>query len=633
MLLTFILLSMLGFADRTGYQYKAFQDSGTWYGFNEKCKSRGYAGLASITNAAEQATACRACLGGIAYQCFIGGVQTGGEGPSGYSWIDGSEWGYVYWHNDGLNNNLQSNPEDVIALTYDCAWHDMGTQHMQRSMVMYLCGGNGEPTPYPTNLSPIPHPTPTPPPTEWCSPGSDSGDISGCCGDHYPETGCPSGFGDCGKNGSSDSECAEGLVCVSDVGLEHGYNEASTDVCLPAPCSPGSVNGDVSGCCGDHYPETGCPSGFGDCGKNGSSDSECAEGLVCVSDVGLEHGYKEANTDVCLPGPTPPPSDPPQEGPYCSPYSQTGSLPGCCGLLYPGTGCPEGYGDCGKGGVDDSECAEGLTCVPNIGAFMGFSGSETDVCLKVENRDPTPKPTPTPPVPSPTERPPVPNPTLRPTDGPEHDCSEFDGDKRGCLKAHERIPGMEECSWDKFTNKCQSVSITCDSFSKYKWKCPAKSDREIKMTCYWDDSTGTCVADKPVYECSDFEGKKKCRKLGKPMWPEGGCKWDKFQKLCVVPGTKSPCTAYNKKIACTDAGCYWDLGTTACYDEEPEHKTCIEIDNQRICQSSGCVWQGASPSGCYERGSCGQYRGEKKCINAGCKWNQSLSLLNQVACS
>jgi len=578
MLLTFILLPMLGLAIRTGYQYKLFQESGTWYGFNFRCKERGYAGLASITNAVEQAEACRACLGGSAYQCFIGGVQTGGEGPSGYSWIDGSDWTYLHYDNDGLNNNLQSNPEDVLALTYGCAWHDMGTQHMSRNMVLYLCGGS-QPTPEPTNPPPVPKPTPppiappTPPPSEWCSPGSDSGDRSGCCG--------------------------------------------------------------------DHYPETGCPEGFGDCGKNGSSDSECAEGLECVTDVGLEHGFKVEDTDVCLRAPTPPPSDPPTDGPYCSPYSQTASLPGCCAFFYPETGCPEGYGDCGRPGVDNSECAEGLTCVPDIGQIIGgFSGPETDVCLKVVHPNPTPKPTPTrpvpspterPPVPSPTERPPVPSPTLSPTDGPEHDCSEFDGDKHGCLKAHEEIPGMEECSWDKFTNKCQS--ITCDSFSNFKWKCPSKSKRDAKMTCYWDESSGTCVADKPVYECSDFVGKKKCRKLGKPMWPEGGCTWDKFQKLCVVPGTKTPCTAYNKKLACTDSGCYWDLGTAACYDEEPEHKTCIEIDNQRICQSSGCVWQGALPSGCYEKGSCGQYRGEKKCTNAGCTWSQSLSLLNQVACS
>lgn len=174
--------------------------------------------------------------------------------------------------------------------------------------------------------------------------------------------------------------------------------------------------------------------------------------------------------------------------------------------------------------------------------------------------------------------------------------------------------------------------VACDSYTEYKWKCPKKSKSDDGLTCFWDDKTGVCTEEKPVYECDEFIGKKKCRKLGKPMWPEGGCKWNKHLKTCIVPGTPTPCTAIKVKNACVKSKCYWDKGTMACYDEAPKERACGEITDQKTCRDSGCVWQEIAPAACYEDYSCGQWRGIRKCIKDGCTWNNVRFLAGLEAC-
>lgn len=232
--------------------------------------------------------------------------------------------------------------------------------------------------------------------------GQKSGDCSDPLGgwDHCG-AGCPcaSGAGDC----DGDSECESGLTCMRDVGAVYGWS-ADVDVCLPecsgiglgtpdyctpnCPCSAGEGDCDSHDDCGPGttcvqnvgaqfgYPANidvcvnscdpqfagnwdfckagcgPCSAGQGDC----DSDSECEPGLQCASNVGDHFGYGQS-VDVCVA--------------FCEPL-----LLGTFDYCSQNCLCQDGEGDCG----DDSDCAPGHICVPNIGADYGFS-SDVDVCV------------------------------------------------------------------------------------------------------------------------------------------------------------------------------------------------------------------------------------------------------------
>jgi len=158
---------------------------------------------------------------------------------------------------------------------------------------------------------------------------------------------CDDEKGDC----DSDSECAEGLVCLSDVGLFYGWAE-DVDVCRPEGASECPEVVGEFGYCGNCGP---CMEGEGDC--DGSDD--CEEGLVCVSGAGADFGF-EPDVDVCLAECPVPPGDPE----FCS----------LCGP------CGEGEGDCDGSG----DCAQGLVCREDVGDFFGFA-PDVDVCLDDES--------------------------------------------------------------------------------------------------------------------------------------------------------------------------------------------------------------------------------------------------------
>jgi hypothetical protein len=164
----------------------------------------------------------------------------------------------------------------------------------------------------------------------------DPGGNSFCVGNQ-----CGVGEGDCDSN----SECAAGLVCSSDVGANYGFR-AIVDVCeVPSTPSVDALGGD-SFCLGDK-----CGIGEGDC----DSDSECQAGLTCSTDVGTKYGFR-AIVDVC-------------EAPQVLP-TEIGGDSFCVG-----TQCAAGEGDCDS----DNECQAGLVCATDVGANYGFR-QIVDVC-------------------------------------------------------------------------------------------------------------------------------------------------------------------------------------------------------------------------------------------------------------
>lgn len=95
-----------------------------------------------------------------------------------------------------------------------------------------------------------------------------------------PQLPCDVDEGDC----DSDSDCKGGLICIHEVGADFGF-DPGVDVCGTAP-----PLGDWDYC---SYTRP-CGAGEGDCDK----DSECQNGLVCVSEVGAAYGFA-SNVDVC----------------------------------------------------------------------------------------------------------------------------------------------------------------------------------------------------------------------------------------------------------------------------------------------------------------------------------------------
>ena len=205
---------------------------------------------------------------------------------------------------------------------------------------------------------------------------------------------CAQGEGDC----DSDRQCQGGLICRDDVGATYGFDPIA-DVCEVSSGGPRFGGFDF---CTTDKP---CAQSEGDCDSN----SECQDGLICVSDIGARYGF-DPIVDVCeVTGP------PLGSFDFCSETNPCGQGEGDCdrnnecrdglqclnrdfGVLYgfdplvdvcevPGTRrgnfdycavagpCPAGAGDCDN----DSECLSGLRCLDDVGALYGFDPT-IDVC-------------------------------------------------------------------------------------------------------------------------------------------------------------------------------------------------------------------------------------------------------------
>ena len=157
------------------------------------------------------------------------------------------------------------------------------------------------------------------------------------CRDHGP---CGVGQGDC-----DPGQCADGLVCATDVGPQYGL-PAIYDVCE----LPGGSSTPDPHLCRDYGP---CGVGQGDC-----DPGQCADGLVCATDVGPQYGLP-AIYDVCQ-----------------MPNSSITQAPDphFCASGGPNYPCEAGEGDC-----DPGQCADGLVCATDVGPQYGLPANY-DVC-------------------------------------------------------------------------------------------------------------------------------------------------------------------------------------------------------------------------------------------------------------
>lgn len=160
-----------------------------------------------------------------------------------------------------------------------------------------------------------------------------------------PDCQCSEGQGDC----DSDADCEAGLDCFLNVGVDFGL-PADADVC--AACPPPSRAGGTSFC----SAECPCDEGGGDC----DNDNECAAGLTCFSNVGVDFDM-DPDTDVCA---------------ECPPPSKRGSS-SFCSAECP---CAEGGGDCDN----NNQCQAGLVCGDDLGPQYGL-GASIDVCVPPPN--------------------------------------------------------------------------------------------------------------------------------------------------------------------------------------------------------------------------------------------------------
>jgi hypothetical protein len=167
---------------------------------------------------------------------------------------------------------------------------------------------------------------------------------TGTCDNHLTSSGMLTGH--CGFIVCSDDvDCPTQESCMG--GVCSTTCSTTTDCHFGSECSSGRCYSLEPGRA-DYCKGSPCPRNLGDC----DSDSECAAGLQCVSNVGNLFGY-DASDDVCtdmLNG----------AGSHCDSFGP----------------CDHGYGDCDS----DSECGWLLKCGHNNGASFGFSSS-TDVCI------------------------------------------------------------------------------------------------------------------------------------------------------------------------------------------------------------------------------------------------------------
>jgi hypothetical protein len=182
-----------------------------------------------------------------------------------------------------------------------------------------------------------------------------------------PNCPCTEGMADC--NTDADCEGTE-VVCVgsNSITTHFGFNDW-TEACLNTTihmsdgCHGGNPPGDA-----DYCTDTcKCNYGEGDCDNN----NQCADGLVCVNDLGPHFQYG-SSTDVCIR----PLSDENQlsDHNWTATCDRRASLKeGHCTSNCP---CPEGVADC----VNDVDCEGGLRCL-HVGGY--FNGAISDVCVNV----------------------------------------------------------------------------------------------------------------------------------------------------------------------------------------------------------------------------------------------------------
>lgn len=173
--------------------------------------------------------------------------------------------------------------------------------------------------------------------------GSGTPAAAGACSAACP---CQYGVGDC----NASSGCAAGLSCDSNVGAGFG-RQASDDICVDTACAAGTLGSST-------YCSASCPCGHG--GGDCDSNSQCMDGLVCDSNVGLAFKMTP-DSDICVP-------------PQCS-LKTIGADDYCS----PDCPCGQGGGDCETA----ADCLPGLICAQNFGAAFGYKGV-TDVCMPPE---------------------------------------------------------------------------------------------------------------------------------------------------------------------------------------------------------------------------------------------------------
>lgn len=218
-------------------------------------------------------------------------------------------------------------------------------------------------------------------------PGAVNGASDYC---NNPAAPCVQGEGDC----DSPAQCTGGTTCVNNNGLRFGF-PSNYDVCAPATCANrvldvGETSIDCGGACGPCTTCVGtagganycngcvCTSGQGDC----DATSECATGLVCAANKGLNFNLPEGH-DICLPahctnrvldsssGETSVDAG----GPCSAPVAN--ACPGTSGgaSFCVGCQCASGQGDCDG----NAQCRSGLVCVNNNGPKFGLPATY-DVC-------------------------------------------------------------------------------------------------------------------------------------------------------------------------------------------------------------------------------------------------------------
>lgn len=186
-----------------------------------------------------------------------------------------------------------------------------------------------------------------------------------------PSSPCNFYEGDCDTN----NDCISFAKCVKDIGDGYGFLP-EVDVCLPF------MHGDYVLGNQDFCKNEDCNYGEGSC----KSDSECRQGLVCKTGIGLMFGYPTA-INVC----DAPEGEKPIDRNWfdvdmdfcylaqdeCHDYP-LGTLNYCTESCL----CSSNEGDCDG----DDECQPGLYCVPDVGSYYGWS-STIDVCLGEDDFD------------------------------------------------------------------------------------------------------------------------------------------------------------------------------------------------------------------------------------------------------
>lgn len=224
-------------------------------------------------------------------------------------------------------------------------------------------------------------------------PTATPGDASFCT------TACPcaSGFGDCDTDDGTNTDCLNGLKCVTDIGPNFGL-ATDYDVCVPHHCANEVEDGDETdidcgGSCGGCQLNASC-SDDADCrldlNGNGSNDLECWDGICkathCLNDV---KDWDESDEDCggahcnrCDEGETCNTAGDCKSGRICQ--------SGICQLATCNDGIQNGAEtdvDCGGGCTcEEAErcgpgapCVAGLVCGQDNGGYFGRSKSY-DVC-------------------------------------------------------------------------------------------------------------------------------------------------------------------------------------------------------------------------------------------------------------